>query len=72
MSTPIATQSKNYSLAPRSTSAATPREPSAFMRTTDQSPSRTFQVTVCLPWPEADAAQKFWAVGGRPGAAPAT
>src|SRR5512132_512619 len=71
-STPIATQIKNDSLAPRSTSAATPREPSAFIRTTDQSPSRTSQVTVCFPGPEADAAQKFWAVGGRPGAAPAT
>src|SRR5438034_8957880 len=72
MSNPIATQSRNDSFAPRSTSAATPREPSAFMRTTDQSPSRTFQLTVWLPGPEADAAQKFWAVGGRPGAAPAT
>ena len=59
MSSPIATQSKNDSLAPRSTSAATPREPSAFIRTTDQLPSRTFQVTICLPSPEADAAQKF-------------
>ena len=38
--------------------AATPREPSAFMRTTDQSPSRTFHVSVCVPTPEAEAAQK--------------
>src|SRR5215468_11267813 len=54
-SNPIATQSRNDSLAPRSMSAAMPREPSAFMTTTDQSPSRTFQVTVCVPTPEAEA-----------------
>src|SRR5215468_11085625 len=54
-SDPIATQSRNDSLAPRSMSAAMPREPSAFMTTTDQSPSRTFQVTVCVPTPEAEA-----------------
>ena len=30
MSAPIATQTKNDSLAPRSTSAATPREPSVL------------------------------------------
>ena len=58
MSNPIATQSRKDSLAPRSTLAATPREPSAFMRTTDQSPSRTFHVSVCVPTPEAEAAQK--------------
>jgi hypothetical protein len=46
-------------------------EPSAFMRTTDQSPSRTFQVSVCVPTPEAEAAQKRWSVGGPSGAPPA-
>jgi len=68
MSSPIATQSRNDSLAPRSTSAVTPREPSAFIRTTDQSPSRTFQVSVCVPTPEAEAAQKDCSVGGACGA----
>jgi len=57
-SDPIATQSRKESLAPRSMSASTPREPSAFMRTTVQSPSRTFHVSVCVPTPEAEAAQK--------------
>src|SRR6266480_3493376 len=70
MSSPIATQSRNDSLAPRSTSAVTPREPSAFIRTTDQSPSRTFQVSVCVPTPEAEAAQKDCSVGGACGARP--
>src|SRR6266508_1432680 len=71
MSNPVATQSRNDSLAPRSTSAATPREPSAFIRTTDQSPSRTFHVTVCVPTPEAETAQKRCSVGGPCGAPPA-
>ena len=52
MSNPIATQSRKDSLAPRSMSALTPREPSAFIRTTDQSPSRTFHVSVCVSHPE--------------------
>jgi hypothetical protein len=51
-SCPIATQSKNDSLAPTSISAATPGEPSAFIRTTDQSPPRTFEVMVWLPGSE--------------------
>ena len=72
MSNPVATQSRNDSLAPRSTSAATPREPSAFIRTTDQSPSRTFHVSVCVPTPEAEAAQKLCSVGGARGAPPET
>ena len=71
-SNPIATQSRKDSLAPRSMSAATPREPSAFIRTTDQSPSRTFHVTVCVPTPEAEAAQKRCSVGGPCGAPPVT
>src|SRR4051794_13927265 len=72
MSSPIATQSRKDSLAPRSTSAATPREPSAFMRTTDQSPSGPFHVNVWVPTPEAEAAQKLSSVGGACGAPPET
>ena len=68
---PIATQSRNDSLAPTSMSATTPREPSAFIRTTDQSPSRTFHVTVCVPTPDAETAQKRCSVGGDCGAPPA-
>src|SRR6266540_6095353 len=71
-STPIATQSRKDILAPTSMSAATPREPSEFMRTTDQSPSRTFHVSVCVPTPEAEAAQKGCSVGGPWGTPPVT
>jgi hypothetical protein len=59
MSNPIATQIRKESLAPRSMWASTPREPSAFIRTIDQSPSRTFHVNVCVPTPDAEAAQKL-------------
>jgi hypothetical protein len=43
-----------------------PREPSAFVRTADQIPSRTFQVNICSgsPSPAADATRKSCAVGG--------
>ena len=43
--------SRNGSLAPARTSVATPREPSAFITTTDQSPSRTRQSSVWVPRP---------------------
>ena len=69
-STPIAIQSRKDILAPTSMSAATPREASEFMRTTDQSPSRTFHVSVWVPTPEAEAAQKRWSGGGPWGAPP--
>ena len=41
------------------------------MRTTDQSPSRTFHVTVCVPVPKAETAQNCCAVGGPCGGPPA-
>ena len=42
---------------PTLTSALTPGEPSAFMRTTRQSPERSRHVSSCSPVPDADAAQ---------------
>jgi hypothetical protein len=56
---------------PALTPASTPREPSAFITTTDQLPSSTSQATVCLSAPWAEAAQKSCVLGGVGGASPA-
>ena len=50
-------------------SAATPREPSAFMTTAFQLPSSGSHSSVCSPAPVAEAAQKVWSAG-RPSGAP--
>ena len=55
-------------LAPALTAAATLREPSAFMTTTDQSPDCTSQVSECWPF----AAQKRCSAGGPGGCAPSS
>jgi hypothetical protein len=47
-----------------------PREPSAFITTTDQSPRCTGQVTAWVPVPCACACQIGMALGGRDGAVP--
>ena len=59
--------SSHGKLAPALTRASTPAEPSAFMTTTDQLPSLTFQSSGLLPSPVA--AQKSWSAG-RAGAEP--
>ena len=51
--------------APALTSAWTPGEPSAFITTTDQSPSRTSQVSVCVPAPCTEASQMCCFAGRR-------
>ena len=48
---------RNGMLAPALMSASTPSEPSAFITTTDQSPSSISQSTVWVPAPWFDAAQ---------------
>ena len=65
-----ARRAERRSFAPALTSASTPREPSAFITTTDQEPSSTSQVIVWRPAPVADAAQKDSGRAGWPAARP--
>jgi hypothetical protein len=66
---PIVTQMSQPVRAPKVSSAATAREPSAFMTTATQLPSATFHVTVGL-CPESNAAQNACCPGGVGGERP--
>jgi hypothetical protein len=58
-------------LAPAFTPASTPCEPSAFMTSTDQSPSSTSHVSFCVPARWVSAARMPCVVGGAARRAPA-
>ena len=66
----MAIQKSDEIFTPSESCAATGRVPSAFMRTTDQFPDSTDQVTDCAPEPSAFAAQNVWSPGGPEGAPP--
>ena len=55
--TPSATGTTWLMVPPTLTSALTPDEPSAFMRTTRHWPERSRQLSCCSPVPDVDAAQ---------------